>query len=211
MLPGIKHSMNIVEKDIAMKKIEIKVKNRVVNAQITVTKLDTKPATIVHEITGKVYQYLEITTNNIEDDNIEEASIQFEVSKSWINENNIDSTTVKLYRYTTTWEALDTTLVNETTDSYVYEATTPGFSTFAIGGETKTITTTTTIVTTTIPPTTTLPEEVTTTVPTTTIPPTTTTLPVPKKKPDYTWIIIFIIVIIVGIGIFYRNRIFKKI
>jgi len=183
MLPGVEHVMSIGKSGIAMKRIEIKVKSRAADVKITVTKLDAKPATIEQEVKGKVYQYLEITASNINESNIESAVIEFEVNKSWIEENNIEPATIKLYRYTTTWEALTTNLVNESADGYVYEAVTPGFSTFAISGEIRTVVTTTT--TTTLTTTTTVTS---TTVTTTTLPSTTTTLPEEAVRGDYTLI-----------------------
>ncbi len=172
LVPGAAKVMRIQKEEIGIKEIEISVKNQVNNVRITVTKLEGKPATVVHEVSGKVYQYIEITAENLGDENVSQAKIRFEVDTSWINENRIDKHTVALYRYANdTWQKLNTTMINETESYVTYEAVTPGFSVFAISGETvKETTTTVTTTSTTLP-------EVTTTITTTTLPSTTTTLP----------------------------------
>ena len=172
LVPGAAKIMRIQKEEIGIREIEISVKNQVNNVRITVTKLEGKPATVVHEVSGKVYQYIEITAENLGDENVSQAKIRFEVDTSWINENRIDKHTVALYRYANdTWQKLNTTMINETESYVTYEAVTPGFSVFAISGETvKETTTTVTTTSTTLP-------EVTTTITTTTLPSTTTTLP----------------------------------
>jgi len=176
LVPGAAKIMRIQKEEIGIREIEISVKNQVNNVRITVTKLEGKPASVVHEVSGKVYQYIEITAENLGEESVSQAKIRFEVDTSWINENRIDKHTVALYRYANdTWQRLNTTMINETESYVTYEAVTPGFSVFAISGETVKETTTTVTTTTTS---TTLPEEVTTTtITTTTLPSTTTTLP----------------------------------
>jgi len=176
LVPGAAKIMRIQKEEIGIREIEISVKNQVNNVRITVTKLEGKPASVVHEVSGKVYQYVEITAENLGEESVSQAKIRFEVDTSWINENRIDKHTVALYRYANdTWQKLNTTMINETESYVTYEAVTPGFSVFAISGETVKETTTTVTTTTTS---TTLPEEVTTTtITTTTLPSTTTTLP----------------------------------
>jgi PGF-pre-PGF domain-containing protein len=129
--------MTITREEIAFTEISFEVHNPANNVKLTITKLDAKPAAIVHEVIGKVYKYIEIKPQNIEDANIKAASIKFKVAKSWLTDNNLDPDTVTLNRYTTKWDALPTTKVDEGADNIYYNATTPGFSVFAISAQEK--------------------------------------------------------------------------
>lgn len=86
---------------------------------------------------------------NINDSDIEEAFIEFEITKSWLEDNSIDKNDIRLLRYTDKWEVLDTEITEELTDYIRYKAPTPGFSYFAIVGNPETATTTTTSIATT--------------------------------------------------------------
>ena len=62
----------------------------------------------------------------------------------WLSKNKLDANKVSLYRYSNQkWHQLETVLVSFDSDNYYYQATTQGFSYFAIGAEpldtTKTI------------------------------------------------------------------------
>lgn len=60
---------------------EIGLKEMQINVKITITKLENKPVFITHELSGKVYKYIEIK-NNIEEENIENGKIQFSLIKN---------------------------------------------------------------------------------------------------------------------------------
>jgi len=178
--PGVARIMHINDPDIGLKQISINVRNRANNVRITVTKLVGKPATVVHNVTGKVFKYMEINAENLVDENISEVKIQFPVNKTWIIRNNIDRATVALNRYrNNAWERLQTREVDEDNDYVYYEASSSGFTTFAITGQ-EIVGTTTTIATTT-----------TVTVTTTTLPPAAGIGGIP------TWIIILLIIVVI--------------
>jgi PGF-pre-PGF domain-containing protein len=90
---------------------------------------------------GRVYQNMNIwvgkfgfaTSNNIAD-----AKIGFKVEKSWIEENDIVVSMIRLCRYyDDVWNPLPTKKIGED-DKYIYfEAKTPGFSPFSIIGSTE--------------------------------------------------------------------------
>ncbi|MEL4304424.1 NosD domain-containing protein [Methanococcoides sp. LMO-2] len=86
---------------------------------------------------GIVYQNMNIWVGNaaFSDDKLEDSVIGFRVSKEWLSENGIDSSSVSLYRHNGgKWNQLSTNNVDED-DEYIYfEARTPGFSPFAISG-----------------------------------------------------------------------------
>ncbi|MFP4655276.1 MAG: PGF-pre-PGF domain-containing protein [Methanohalobium sp.] len=94
--------------------------------------VDKKPA-------GKTYQNMNIWVGKAGfNNNIKNASIDFDVEKSWIEENDINESTIKMCRYhNDKWNDLDTQKLTENETVIKYRANTPGFSPFAISGEIK--------------------------------------------------------------------------
>lgn len=135
--PGARVKMETDESaKLGVKQISISVKNKANNVKVTVEKQDGKPADVGVDVSGKAYKYMNIQADNLEDSDIEEANIQFEVNKSWINDNNIDPQKVYLNRYANeNWERLQTSKVSETGTTITYESQTSGFSYFAVSGE----------------------------------------------------------------------------
>jgi PGF-pre-PGF domain-containing protein len=87
----------------------------------------------------EIYKFINIWVGNsgvITPDNIENAVVNFKVEKSWVQNKNIDKSSIILNRYNDTkWNALPTNLSGED-DKYLYfTAQTPGFSPFAITGK----------------------------------------------------------------------------
>lgn len=121
----------------ASKIIEI---NLTTNAYIYDMKIDVMSITAPAGLPSleNSYQYLNITTENIDDSKIKRLKMKFAVENSWISSNNIDDSKIALNRYTTTWAKLQTTKISKD-DTYTYfEAVVPGFSIFAITGELRT-------------------------------------------------------------------------
>jgi PGF-pre-PGF domain-containing protein len=89
---------------------------------------------------GVIYQNMNIWLGNTgfaTSENIEDASVGFRVTKSWMESNGVTGSDIRLYRYSDSrWNELETIVDNED-DSYVYfRASTPGFSPFAISAYT---------------------------------------------------------------------------
>ncbi len=113
-------------------------------AKFTVSSYSGKPSEVkdieINEnITTEVYKYLDIklTSNEtyVGETGIASMTFTFAVEKSWIVENNIDKQTVEMLRYhDDEWQHLNTTLISENDAVIVYEAETPGLSTFAVVG-----------------------------------------------------------------------------
>ncbi len=121
--------------DTPISEIKILVRSTVLNVKITVEKLSQKPAEIA-AAGGTAYQYFNIDNTNLADSNVARATLKFDVPVSWINENQIDKSTIALNRYSGgAWNKLATTLLQEGATSLKFEAVTPGFSTFAVTGE----------------------------------------------------------------------------
>ncbi|WP_342304515.1 PGF-pre-PGF domain-containing protein [Methanolobus sp. ZRKC5] len=90
-------------------------------------------------VSGLVYKNMNIwvgKTGYATENNINNPVIGFRVSKEWIENNGIDPATIALNRYNgNAWEMLDTKQ-NDPGDNYLYfEASTQGFSPFAITAE----------------------------------------------------------------------------
>lgn len=85
---------------------------------------------------GKVYQQMNIWVGKVgfvNGDNVENLLVTFRVDKAWFTEKNINSSNIKLYRYSDDeWNAIPTSITGEDTDYVFYESQTPGFSPFAI-------------------------------------------------------------------------------
>ncbi len=132
---GATVSMNINKSGLDFTKIEFSVKNQALGVSITVTKLEGEPASVTHNVTGKVYQYIQIDVAKLDDANVEKSTITFKVSKSWMNNNNIDKSGISLNRYAIRWDKMEATPVDEDSENVYYITETPGFSYFAITGE----------------------------------------------------------------------------
>ena len=128
-------TMKIEKVSISAMEIRIDVKNPANNVEIVVVKHANRPAEITHEVTGTVYQYLEINHTNLKEEDVRNSKIKFRVNKSWTTEKYINISTMKLSRYhNNTWNDLSTEFLGEDQEYYIYEAETPGFSVFAIKG-----------------------------------------------------------------------------
>ena len=70
-------------------------------------------------------------------ENILNATINFKVEKSWIQENNVDPSSIVLYKYDDEkkeWVKLPVNLANEDDQSLHFTANVPGYSSFVITG-----------------------------------------------------------------------------
>lgn len=134
---GKSETVDIVKtEDVAFRKIIIYVANAVNNIQVTVTKLDAKPAAVTQDISGKVFHYIQVD-KNVTDASVNQSIIRFEVNKTWITENNVNKSDIALFRYTDKWNKLQTSEISDVNQTVLYEAISPGLSVFAIGvGET---------------------------------------------------------------------------
>jgi PGF-pre-PGF domain-containing protein len=98
----------------------------------TSTLIDTTPP-------NKVYKNLNIFLGNsgwATSSNIANPTISFTVEKSWIIDEKIDKSSIKMYRYSSgKWNELSTSYITEEADCLHFKSETPGFSSFAIVGE----------------------------------------------------------------------------
>jgi PGF-pre-PGF domain-containing protein len=109
------------------------------NIQATIEVLKDKSSFAKSMAPGKIYQQMNIWVGKVGfvvPENVNDLKVNFKVEKKWLEENNIETDTVKLYRYAdSSWKVLPTTTAGED-ESYIYfESQTPGFSPFAIISE----------------------------------------------------------------------------
>jgi len=117
-------------------RIQIRVKEEVQNLNILVKGYNSKPTEISAEKSGKIYKYLQIETENLENDNIGEASIRIQVESSWMNENNLGNEDISLFKFneeSENWVELETTFLESDDDFYYYDVMLDSFSYFVIG------------------------------------------------------------------------------
>ncbi len=131
--PDISAIFSITNIDVAFRKVMFDVKESAVNIGMDVIALNENPEPS-SEVVDPVYQYVEVDTTNLDTENIESAKISFRVKKSWLNGNKKEN--VVLLRFTDSkWAELPTTLTNDDSTYAYYDATTPGFSHFAIAAK----------------------------------------------------------------------------
>ena len=119
--------------DMAVRKLSITTKNKITDAKITITKLQSVPSTVSYEPSAKVFNYLSIEKQNVTDSDFEKVIIRFAVTKQWVSDNNVNYQNIRLYRWSNNvWTELTTNYTSNDSTEYFYEASTPGFSTFAI-------------------------------------------------------------------------------
>ena len=80
------------------------------------------------------YQYLELTTTAQKSD-ISGATISFTVDDVWLNQKNIDPSSISLYRHSGDWSKLSTVYEGVRASMHTYIVETPGFSYFVIASE----------------------------------------------------------------------------
>ncbi len=157
---GVSGALDIENDQIAITHVGFTVNADVDLVTLFVYSLKEKP-TDIPGASSKVFQYLEVKPEGLENKDITSGEIKFKVDKQWLVDNGASSGDVVLYHYTSAgWVALPTQMVKEDEKSVSFTASTPGFSYFAIGTKI-------------VPPTTTPTEEK----------PTTPTTQPPQEKP----------------------------
>jgi len=107
----------------------------------TIEVLNGRSALVKSDPPGQVYQNMNIWVGKsgfATSDNIADVKVGFRVEKSWIEANGIVVSTIRLCRnHDDVWNPLPTKQSGED-DKYIYfESNTPGFSPFAITGDTE--------------------------------------------------------------------------
>lgn len=105
----------------------------------TIEVLNERSKLVHSDPDGRVYRYLNIWVGKAgfaTSDSIRDARIRFKVNNSWIEEMGVSPAEVSLQRYNgSSWEVLPTTFEGNIGSYTIFEASTPGFSPFAITAE----------------------------------------------------------------------------
>jgi len=133
--PGVTAIMKDFSSEFGIRQIQIDVNNPAQNVKIIVTKHDGKPAEVAVEKSGKVYQYLQIGAENLEN-TLDKATVEFRVERTWAAGVGLGKNDIAVFRYNETasrWDELTTTSTGEDATYYYYEIELDRFSYFAIG------------------------------------------------------------------------------
>lgn len=135
--PAKTATVNVEDSEVGASKVEFQVAEEVFGVWVNVQKVDALPAE-VPALEQKVYKYLEVKHHlKLTEDLVTEGKIFFNVNKAWLDDNGLSKNNIALYRSVDgQWNELPTTITNEEEELVHYEATTPGFSFFAIGQST---------------------------------------------------------------------------
>ncbi|WP_239524295.1 PGF-pre-PGF domain-containing protein [Halogeometricum borinquense] len=124
-------------KNVSLDTLSIASQNETYSVQATVHD-DAPNATIDANVTSPNEQtvgYLQVD-HSVSDRDIDYAVFRFGVHEQRLHERNVSPDQVALYRYHDgTWTELNAILVEKREETYVYNADTPGLSTFAVGRE----------------------------------------------------------------------------
>ena len=132
--PGVATIMKDFDSEFGIKQIQIDVNNPAQNVKITVTKHDGKPAEVSVEKSGKVYHYLQVVDENLEN-KLDKATVEFRVERSWAAGVELGKNDIAVFRYNeaaSRWDELTTTSTGEDITYYYYEVELDEFSYFAI-------------------------------------------------------------------------------
>ncbi len=120
--------------DMAIRGMNITVKNNVGNIKITIKKLSIIPSTVSYDISGMVYHYINIEKTNITDSDINVVNFEFAINKTWLTDNNVAASNITMYRWANNrWNDLNAVKITESTQEAFYNANAPGLSVFIIG------------------------------------------------------------------------------
>jgi len=135
VVPGEDADFNIDIEDIPVILISLSVNKKIDGPSVRVGVLSGRPSS-TPMLNMRVYEYIEITAIGLMDEDINTVDIDFRVPKTWLAENDVPFDTVALYRFDgTDWQQLHTLMGVEENGFVRYTTITPGFSFFAIAGE----------------------------------------------------------------------------
>ncbi len=99
------------------------------NVKLSVSTVNTSTLT---DPLVSAYGYFNVTLSGLDADELGGAWIEFRVNTSWISEQGATKGDVRLKRQGTAWDELDTAWMKDSGAYSYYNASTPGFSVFAI-------------------------------------------------------------------------------
>ncbi|MBW3003047.1 PGF-pre-PGF domain-containing protein, partial [Candidatus Woesearchaeota archaeon] len=135
LVSGRLYTMNISNPEIAIYELEFTVKDTLVRTiTISVGKLLDRPERNLDK--DNVYEYDVINHQHISNEEFGSVIARFKVLKSWVEDNDIDVSTISLYRYEDKeWKPLETKKIDQDDEYMYFESNLAGMSEFAIGAD----------------------------------------------------------------------------
>ncbi|MCK4670607.1 MAG: PGF-pre-PGF domain-containing protein, partial [Nanoarchaeota archaeon] len=120
--PGTDLEFNIGSSSIVLSKITFNVNKELLKYTIEVRgiPLSSRPREY-EKAPGQVYQYVQINLMNAENEEFENITLQFHISKKWLEENNVSPYSVKFYEYFEGWDSMGSAKMTDFGDYHVYE------------------------------------------------------------------------------------------
>jgi subtilisin family serine protease len=135
-------TVNTNSDKIYLKYLYIKLLQDKKNVELSIIQYDinSAPSTITYFDSEKnsekrKYAFIEVKHTALENSDIENVKMRFKVLKTWINDNSIDINSIKAYRYTDSWNEVQTKIYSQDSESATYETTSPGLSYFIVAGK----------------------------------------------------------------------------
>ncbi|MBU3896446.1 MAG: PGF-pre-PGF domain-containing protein [Nanoarchaeota archaeon] len=100
-------------------------------AKLYITKLDALNISVPE---GIVERYYNIEMVNVTEADIYKIKFKYTVNKSWMIENKVDESTIKMQRYTGSWKILPTTILSSDDKQTTFVSESSGLSYFAVTG-----------------------------------------------------------------------------
>lgn len=108
------------------------------NVTISIINSSTSAPSFQINSSGSFYQGFDINLTGMNDSDLSKVILNFRVNKTWISKNNLNVSTVALYRNSgnsPTWTKLPTTEIDQDSSYYYFSAVSPGFSIYKIFAE----------------------------------------------------------------------------
>lgn len=127
--PNLPKILYVSGVDVGFTKLKINVNKQLFDVRINIKTITTLPTHVPP--LKNVYKYIQITKQNITDEDVSTIIFEFKVPKSWLEGN--DPNSVVLQRFDgNEWRVLPTKVISKDNMYVYYEAISPGLSLFAI-------------------------------------------------------------------------------
>ncbi len=127
-----KNIMFITNVEIAFTQLHFSTDEKFEDVTLIVQKKNSVPNPLPSD--GILYQYVLVEKKGINNSDIDDIQIKFRVTKKWVNENNINKSSVSLFRHVNSWDKQESEFYLEDDTFYYYNCTVNGFSYFAVVG-----------------------------------------------------------------------------
>jgi len=129
LTPDKEHRLYVDRSTIAATKVGFVNTVQAMNVKLSVSTVNDSDLTDRPE---KAYDYFNVTLEGLYAHELSEAWLEFKVNSSWITDNGATKDDVRLKRQKATWQELDTLWMKDSGQYSYFNATSPGFSIFAI-------------------------------------------------------------------------------